>query len=479
MKKNLTSSLSSDDKIFADWKESITKSLVTLQNDLSETHRELGRGPETKTKYEFIKARPKLDDYRKRLEKEFGYFALCYSLALAGLFQLEDNKKDTMIAAMSSIPQATIEGIPIVGPSVGKLFSLIPKGLKFANRKHRMKQMNRFKELFGGINEISNIAYLLSLELTLAKQSEIEAHEKMEYEGLAKIKGLFELGKENVVKQWKDLTTSDTTGVKLKPTEELAIRDCAFIMQKVTAEEVSIDSTRELIPQLVEVVIGKPYKSIELALSSTITTPVNPVSLPASPLALVSPIASPLSTSSSPATLSDVETLKQLLREQQEAARRHDEDLKAQKEALRRQQIEAEAARAETKALAEKLAKVQKQLQATDVDGGAEALIVEKPEASSSSTSSVSYAEFHALKKQVTMTSQITEETAERMDVMSRTVYDLQDDKRSERKKMAAKQITYARDRDAAQTKQRQEEERVQEARKSKSKRFMTAKDLM
>lgn len=77
------------------------------------------------------------------------------------------------------------------------------------------------------------------------------------------------------------------------------------------------------------------------------------------------------------------------------------------------------------------------------------------------------------------MTSQITEETAERMDVMSRTVYDLQDDKRSERKKMAAKQITYARDRDAAQTKQRQEEERVQEARKSKSKRFMTAKDLM
>lgn len=450
-------------RAFSDWRASVNSHLSRLQQELSKTHQELDVGPETKARCEFIKIHPKLLAYQRRLEKEFGYFALCYSLAPAGLLQLEDNKKDMMISAMTSIPQATIEGIPLAGPLLGKVFSQIPKGLKFANKKHRMQQANQIKELFGGLREIIKIAYLLSLELTLAKQTEIEAHEKTQYQGFARIKGLYKLGKAEVMKLWRDLISSDTAGVKLAPTEELAILDSAFIMQQVSAEEVHIDSSKDIIPQLVEVVIGKPYKPIVLALPPADEAPITPIPLLASPLAPVSPVVSPLSpTPLSPAPLSVEETLKRL----QEAERKA-EAANADAAAAR---ADAAAARAETKSLAEKIARSQEG-RSTEVDGGAQALLFERSEVPATTSVSVSYAEFHALRQQVTLTSQKAEQTDQRVDAMSLTVYDLQDGKKTDRSKAGAtRQMTHALDR-TEETKRKLKEEKVREEEKVRAQR--------
>ncbi len=323
------------------WMTAFSSRVLQLETDVADFNRVLARDPQTRSEQAYIDKRPKLKNYQRRIEMEFNCFATCYFLAPAGIMKLDDNKKDMMISAISHIPKKTIEGIPFIGPLLSSGVGAIEEGLHSANKKHRLNQMNRVRELFKSLEHISQIAYAFAGRLALEKETVIEEQIEIQYQGLGKIKRFYQSAKKSLNQLLRDLSTSDKTGVKIKPEEELAILDCAYVFQQILSAEATINNTRDLVCQLITVITEKPYKPRTF----TIATPV-PAQLDATMNAHAAPllVIAPMKTvpqSNNPSL--SVEVLHRLLQEQQERSSEQERRFKEQEDALRKQREEFEA----------------------------------------------------------------------------------------------------------------------------------------
>jgi hypothetical protein len=169
-----------------------------------------------------IKNNPKLRNYQKKLEQELYRFITCFCLAPTGIFALEDNKKDLVIAA--------IEGLPIAG----YFLKILTIGLSYANQQHKIYQYNRLTQLFEDDKMIAPVCHILSRKLAISRAILIEEQTVEIHEGLSKVRSYFyEKVKALVNEQVHDLRTGNAIGIKLRPEEKLAVLDVAYLLEKI------------------------------------------------------------------------------------------------------------------------------------------------------------------------------------------------------------------------------------------------------
>lgn len=248
------------------WAQDFAKQLCDLEERLGVILQKHAHNSQVQIQQAYINSQPKLKNYQHRLQKELSCFIICYYLAPAGIFKLEDNKKQMAISAMSAIPQALIDGVPFIGPIIGKFFGLLPMGLSYGNKKNRYYKINRVSELFSSIDEINDVSCLFARMLTFAKREEIIKLEEPKHEGFSRIKdfALYKFIKETLEQHWNDLAVSDKIGVSLFPEDKLAILDCAFLFQQILSGECTIDKTKDLTTQFFKIVTDQDYQPKEL-----------------------------------------------------------------------------------------------------------------------------------------------------------------------------------------------------------------------
>ncbi len=361
-----------DIKNFKLWAENFSKHLVDFETLLTAMTRQFSNDVQAEREQFYIDKHPKLKIYQQRLQRELSCFIMCYFLAPAGIFSLQQNKKDLAISAIGQIPLA------------GVFLKILAAGLSFANAKYRFYQINHLSELFTDPEHISRIACSFARKMTIAKESIIEKQVAVEYKGLDKLKGLYQKVKEMLEMQWKDLATSDRTGVKIGPEDKLAVLDCAFLLQQILSGKAKIEKEKDLAVQFVQVVTGESYKVRDLP-PIVPPKPVVPPRPSIKPIvtqaaqtaqvvrqgdqsALASPTLSPTRSLSpsqssspldSPASVSE-EEFRRIVKIAEEAR-------KAAKEATE----SASAANARAEALSEELSKVKKQVPSPSaVSGG-------------------------------------------------------------------------------------------------------------
>lgn len=318
---------------FRDWSGKIKNLEFSLKEIQLKMHLDL----KSKQEQDYIDLYPRLKNYQNRLQAELNRFILCYFLAPAGIFKLEDNKKDAILAAIGYIPAA------------GSFLKILTAALSAANKKYRLYQINRVSELFKSSEEISSIISVVARKAALSKEHLILKQQEIHHEGIDKLKGYYHMVKEVLEHQWKDLSKGDKTGVTLYVEDKLAVLDCAYLLQQIMSGKAKIDKTMDLAAQFIAIIAGEPYK---------------PVFLPAIPRPLPS---------SSGHLNANVREMMQELREQGEILKLHREEfevhkkkqeseLQKQQEELRKQQQKALDTELENKALLERLEKLQMQI---------------------------------------------------------------------------------------------------------------------
>ena len=421
---------------YQQWSKEVSVQLSTLTKRLAETQRKLGHDAKTQAEQTYIDSHPKLKQYQKRLQMEFSCFVTSYFLTPAGILKLDDNKRDMMITGISHIPKKAVEGIPFIGPLLSSSVSAIESSLHSVNKKYRLNQINRLKELFKGLDEIAQVSYEFARLLTLAKEDTIQNQREVQYEGLAKIKSFYRSIKQSLNKLRQDLVTSDTTGITLKAEEELAVLDCAYVLHQILSGEAAIDMSGNLTSQFIEIVTGEPRKPQTLIFAASPADSVA-ATMHLKPTVTVASPQSPLS----PISEADLKAMQEQLKRQRMEFEAHK---RAQEEENKKLREKVALSEESASSMAEKLAKFQKQLQPTEVVGGAEVMDFARPDAFSDTSKYVSYAEFHTLRQQVTLTSQRTEETVETVAIVSRAVYDLQDKSKTDRNRTGKKHMQLA-----------------------------------
>lgn len=235
-------------RAFTTWTKITNASIAQIETKLSETNRILGQDPQTQSELAYINKKPKLKNYLVRLRREFCCFVTCYFLAPAGIFKLNENKKDIAISAIGSIPMA------------GCFLKILTAGLSLANNKYRSYQINHLSDLFTAPDHIARVASDFARQFTLIREEKIEQQREVKHEGLDKIKGFFQMVKEMLEQQWNDLATSDRTGVTLFPEDKLAALDCAYLLQQVLSGDAKINKAQDLVNQFIVAINGESYK---------------------------------------------------------------------------------------------------------------------------------------------------------------------------------------------------------------------------
>ena len=238
--------LSKDElRVFQDW----TGKIANLEASMVEAQSKLALDADSKREQEYINANLKLKNYQQRLEAELNRFILCYYLAPAGIFKLDDNKKDLVISAIGGIPMA------------GQYLKILTTALSAANKKYRLYQINKLSELFSSVDEMSKIIRAFTQRLTLAKEDVILQQREDHYKGIDRLKGFYQMVKEALEHQKKDLAKSDKTGVTLPVEDKLAVLDCAYLLQQIMSGKVPIDKSKDISTQFITVITGEPYKA--------------------------------------------------------------------------------------------------------------------------------------------------------------------------------------------------------------------------
>lgn len=234
-----------DMELVFQWMKILVPKFNQLETVLALTDQLLQKDTKTKREQNYINDHLKLKNYQKRIQQELCRFITCYYLAPAGIFKLEDNKKDTVISAIGSVP---------VFGSFLKPFAAI---LSYANKKNRFNQMNRISELFTDTNQIVEVCCKFSRQITLIKRDDIQKQVNKEYQGWKKIIGLFEEAKAIIEQQWKDLAYSDATGVALTSEDKLAIMDGAYLLQQILSGDARVEKEQDLADQFTMILCGK------------------------------------------------------------------------------------------------------------------------------------------------------------------------------------------------------------------------------
>lgn len=381
---------------FGTWAQGFSTRVSQLETELSNTNKALARDPQTQSEQAYIDKRPKLKNYQNRLEKELCCFITCYFLAPAGIFKLEDNKKESAISAISSIPIA------------GQFLKVLTFSLSAANKKYRFYQMNRLNELFQNLGQITQVICAFARQITLAQENSIEQQVLVKYQGLGKIKGFFQMVKDTLDNQWKDLATSDRTGVTLGAEDKFAILDCAYLLQQILSGEAKIDRNGDLIAQFVQVITGQAYQprvftsatSLQSNLSNpsstSSATPLVGTTLPITAPTTMLTLSALAKSNDNFVSLEEYKTLQEKIElsrnERDEILRKQRDEFEAHKseqaEIIRKQKEKAEAAEQATKALAERIArtekdteKLKKEIHLEDLNGGSMAQAKLSPEA--------------------------------------------------------------------------------------------------
>ena len=186
-----------------------------------------------------------LKAYQERLQRELTRFITCYFLAPAGIFKLEDNAADTAISLIGHAPG-------------GVLFQVFSPLLSYANKKHRLYQINHLSELFLDPQHITDVCWAFSRRLTLVRQADIQKKAVEPHKGMAK--EILEAVKQKLIQVYEGLSVADKTGVSLQPEEKLAIMDGAFLLQKILSGEYQINKKADLDVQFVRVLCGEDYQ---------------------------------------------------------------------------------------------------------------------------------------------------------------------------------------------------------------------------
>ncbi len=238
--------LSKDElRVFQDW----TGKIANLEASMVEAQSKLALDADSKREQEYINANLKLKNYQQRLEAELNRFILCYYLAPAGIFKLDDNKKDLVISAIGGIPMA------------GQYLKILTTALSAANKKYRLYQINKLSELFSSVDEMSKIIRTFTQRLTLIREETILQQKEVHYKGIDRLKGFYQMVKEALEHQKKDLAKSDKTGVTLPVEDKLAVLDCAYLLQQIMSGKVPIDKSKDISTQFITVITGEPYKA--------------------------------------------------------------------------------------------------------------------------------------------------------------------------------------------------------------------------
>ena len=232
-------------RVFQEW----TGKIANLEASMVEAQSKLALEADSKREQEYIDANLKLKNYQQRLEAELNRFILCYYLAPAGIFKLDDNKKDLVISAIGGIPMA------------GQYLKILTTALSAANKKYRLYQINKLSELFTSVDEISKIIRAFTQRLTLAKEEAILQQKEVHYEGIDRLKGFYQMVKEALEHQKKELAKSDKTGVTLPAEDKLAVLDCAYLLQQIMSGKASIDKSKDIPAQFITIITGEPYKA--------------------------------------------------------------------------------------------------------------------------------------------------------------------------------------------------------------------------
>lgn len=272
-----------------------------------------------KAEQDYINKQPKLIAYQQRLQQELCRFISCYYLAPAGVFKLEDDKKDLMISAIS--------GAPIAGLFLKPLTAC----LSFINKKYRFLHINRLADLFKDTNHIVQVCCQFSREITLAKEKDIQQLVEVQYEGWRKI--IKEI-KETVEQQWQDLATADTTNLTIKAEDKLAIWDAAYLLQQIMSGDAKIVKEKELTAQFIEVLTRKAYLPA-MTNTDVISTAIISVT-PTKPNSLANTASSALPNSPT------MEEMARELRFLKEKSEKNEQEKQEMNRALERQQAEHE-----------------------------------------------------------------------------------------------------------------------------------------
>lgn len=244
------------------WQKQVTEQISKIMSELSEAQLKLGLDEKTRLEQSYIENNEKLLTYQKRIEMEFNIFASCFFLAPGGILKLEDTKKDLMIAAITHLPKKIIAGIPLLGPLLNATVIEAGAGvLQSANRISYMTRINKVKELFRNLAEVSEISRTFARLLTLAKEKEIEDYNENVSQALEKRKKFHEKLNQLLKTLYEDKAISDKAGIKIGPLDKLAIIDCADLFQELFSKDPI--STENLAQKLVALVTGKPYQPRE------------------------------------------------------------------------------------------------------------------------------------------------------------------------------------------------------------------------
>lgn len=283
------------------WMKSFKEKLSQFELEMADTHRILDKNPQAQREQAHIDKNIKLRNYQRRVEKELSTFLMCYFLAPAGIFMLDNNKKDTALNLIGSIPIA------------GQFLKILTSGFSFANKKYRNYKINRINEQFNTFDHITETCRRFACQLALINEGEIEKLVAPQYEGIDKVKGLYHYVKDELEQQWKDLASSDKTRVTLLPEDKRAMLDCAYLLQQILSGEAKVDNTQDLVPQFIKVIKGQTYTPPLLSSCSPFRQPRMTVTPIPNLVSNTSIQTSSGSSTNNMATLSEVEALRQLL----------------------------------------------------------------------------------------------------------------------------------------------------------------------
>lgn len=221
-----------------------------------------------------------LQEYQHRLQQELAKFMTVYWLSTTKFFKISENKKEMILESAGSLV-----------PGAGVLYKILTFGLRKGNEKYRYYQINRLADIFthtdlAGTNGINEVCERFARQITIAKAAEIKAHrveERLTFfdKAIGFCGDIRDLIKEQLFQEWS--TSADMTGVKLKPSEALAILDSGFLLDQILLGKVKIDNNQDLVKQFLRIFNISSIVSASSRASTVPNSIVRPVSVPAMP----------------------------------------------------------------------------------------------------------------------------------------------------------------------------------------------------
>lgn len=290
--------LADEIRLMSAWFGDYVVKLHTAQIKLDEISCRLEEDAETKRQLAFINGNEKLKQYHQCFHRELCSFLVSFSVAPTGFFELQPNAVEKLIN--------TLTKFPVAGDYLKVLMFGFITALRSANERHRMTLINRTRETFGDVVDMSEVSRKLARHMAMIKRETIKAaEENVEAKGvIAQIKGLYEIVKEKVKRELQSIPImSSQTGMQISSAKKMAILHVAYFLEKLMAQERSIDlNDSNRIKLLLELITGEPVDLSQTRVPEEIPVVSVLPSIPPAPAIAATPL-SPPATPTSPGQL--------------------------------------------------------------------------------------------------------------------------------------------------------------------------------